>query len=217
MCVVVTTWKEWAEGLTKRVAEEVKIHRIAAGMTGADLAARTEVGRPLSRNVISDLESGRKKTLEVSELVSLAAALEISPLRLLFPNVLNDVEVLPGDERDGVFALGWFIGVAGVPASRPTITFGEGDNTMEIAIRLVEIDKELRQEQHGLFTKERLLELRGGKSGQIVEGYRQRMARDIDHNIDRIEAIEKERARLVEVYKELLANESQRKADDPDA
>ncbi|WP_147382047.1 helix-turn-helix domain-containing protein [Mycobacteroides abscessus] len=207
-----TGWAARDIGITvKRLREE-------RGWKVVNLAERTkETGAAIHRVALKKLEDGERDYVTVAELTGLAAALEISPLRLLFPNVLNDVEVLPGDERDGVFALGWFIGVAGVPASRPTIIFGEGDSTMEIAIRLVEIDKELRQEQHGLFTKERLLELRGGKSGQIVEGYRQRMARDIDHNIDRIEAIEKERARLVEVYKELLANESQRKADDPDA
>ncbi len=66
------------------------------GLTAAELAELTSVGKPLSRAVISDLETGRKKTLDVVELVTLAEALRCSPLSLLFPNALDDCEELPG-------------------------------------------------------------------------------------------------------------------------
>src|SRR4051812_25191284 len=91
-----TNWKPWATGMVAGVAATVKARRTLLGLTAAELAELTLVGKPLSRAVISDLETGRKKTLDVVELVTLAEALRCSPLSLLFPNALDDYEQLPG-------------------------------------------------------------------------------------------------------------------------
>ena len=113
-----TTWKDWADDLTARVAGAVKSRRTALGLTAADLAARTSVGKPLTRAVISDLETGRKKSLEVTELLTLAAALDIPPMLLLFPDYPDGtVEVIPGEQRTTVDAASWFSGTWTGPSS----------------------------------------------------------------------------------------------------
>jgi len=113
-----TTWRDWSDDLTARVARAVKSRRTALGLTAAELAARTDVGKPLTRAVISDLETGRKKSLEVSELLTLAAALDIPPILLLFPDYPDGtVEVVPGAERKGLDSAGWVSGRYSGPES----------------------------------------------------------------------------------------------------
>ncbi|QCH22631.1 hypothetical protein [Mycobacteroides salmoniphilum] len=51
--------------------------------------------------MISDLETGRKQTLDISELLSLAAAHCVPPASLLFPDDAS-VEVLPGKSVSGL-------------------------------------------------------------------------------------------------------------------
>lgn len=106
-----TTWQEWSDTLTERVAGAVRSRRTVLGLTAAELAERTSVGKPLTRAVISDLETGRKKSLEVSELLTLAAALDIPPILLLFPGYPDGtVEVVPGAERKSIESAGWVSG-----------------------------------------------------------------------------------------------------------
>ncbi len=97
VCVVVTTSRQWSDAMVKGIATAAKERRKALGLTAAEVAERTSAGKPLSRAVISDLETGRKRTLDIAELVTLADALECSPLALLFPDALADTERFPGD------------------------------------------------------------------------------------------------------------------------
>ena len=111
-----TQWRDWSTALTARVADAVKTRRTALGLSAAELAARTTIGKPLTRAVISDLETGRKKTLEVSELLTLAAALEIPPILLLFPSFPDGtVEVVPGVVVTTERAADWLGGRDGLP------------------------------------------------------------------------------------------------------
>lgn len=121
-----TTWRAWSDGLTARVAGAVRARRAALGLTAAELADKTAVGKPLTRAVISDLETGRKKSLEVSELLTLAAALDIPPILLLLPDYPDgDVEVLPNVQRSSSGAFGWFTGGGtGPTADEPNMNEG---------------------------------------------------------------------------------------------
>lgn len=113
-----TTWQEWSNALTERVAGAVKSRRTVLGLTAAELAERTSVGKPLTRAVISDLETGRKKSLEVTELLTLAVALEIPPILLLYPGFpYNKVELVPGEERASRYAATWFAGAEPGPSA----------------------------------------------------------------------------------------------------
>lgn len=111
-------WRDWSSSLTARVAQAVKARRKALGLNAADLAVRTRVGKPLTRAVISDLETGRKKTLEVSELLTLAVALDIPPLLLLFPDYpAGSVEIVPGVTVSSERAADWLAGRGVIPGA----------------------------------------------------------------------------------------------------
>ena len=107
--------QDWAEGLHARIASAIKDAR--ANRPAQWLADETErLGYPISRAAIANYESGRKKGLDVAELLILAAALRIPPLAILFPQLPNGpVEVLPGMETSSWNAAAWFSGEANSP------------------------------------------------------------------------------------------------------
>ena len=75
----------------------------------------------MSRTVIAKLDSGhRGDSLSVPELLVLAAALEIPPVLLLFPEFpTGTVELLPDDRQATSFeAAAWFSGEWTLPARR---------------------------------------------------------------------------------------------------
>ncbi|MDO3177737.1 helix-turn-helix domain-containing protein [Mycobacteroides abscessus] len=135
---------QWDGRVHQRIADAIKKAR---GKRSAQwLADRTgELGHPISRAQIANYESGRKKGLDVVELVVLAAALEIPPLWLLVPSIFGSVEVLPDREVGGTTALGWLIGagsqtVAGDARFAPNGV--KTDSLMDIPLRLIQIELE---------------------------------------------------------------------------
>lgn len=190
-----TTWRRWADGLVEHVAAAVKAIRTSEGRSAANLSTRTGIGKPLSRAVISDLETGRKKTLDVTELLTLAAALNVSPLRLLVPNVLEDVEILPGITMSGSDVLGWFFGTYSLDAKGANHL--AGDTATQLAFAIVEIDRALRDQRHSLWDAEH--ELRLAQAGTIS------LTTDFAHeNVEiatqRIERLETRRSELERQY-----------------
>lgn len=101
-------------GTIRRIAEAVRETRKAAGLSAAQVSDRTSaLGKPLSRAVISDLETGRKKTLDVSELIVLAAALETSPVNLVFPGAYGaEIDPIPGVKLSQYEWAQWFSGLS---------------------------------------------------------------------------------------------------------
>lgn len=87
---------QWAEETHLRIAAAIKRYR--GEMSAQQLSERTaELGYPLSRSQIANYESGRKKNLDIAELLVIAAALNLPPALLLYPDLPDgDVEVLPG-------------------------------------------------------------------------------------------------------------------------
>jgi transcriptional regulator with XRE-family HTH domain len=108
---VTTQNAKWTEGLHQRIAEAIKGAR-QGRLTGQQLADDTErLGYPITRSQIANYESGRKQSLDVAELLVLAAALGVPPVALLFPNLPDgDVEVLPGQVMASADAMRWFTG-----------------------------------------------------------------------------------------------------------
>ena len=105
--------QDWSEKLHSRVARAVKSAR---GSRSAQwLADETgRLGFPISRAAIANYESGRKRGLDLTELLVIAAALGVPPLVLLFPDVPDGpVEVLPGLEIASWDAAAWFSGERG--------------------------------------------------------------------------------------------------------
>ena len=113
ICVVVK--QDWVEGLHRRIAAAIKSAR--ANRSAQWLADETKrLGYPISRAAIANYESGRKKGLDVAELLVLAAALRIPPLTLLFPQLPDGpVELLPGIQTTSWDAAAWFSGEASSP------------------------------------------------------------------------------------------------------
>jgi transcriptional regulator with XRE-family HTH domain len=103
---------EWSARLALAVAGEVRRHRQAKGWSAQQLSERcAEVGMPIQRSVLANMESGRRTTVTIAEILVLAAALEIPPVSLIYP-VGYEVtfEGLPGAVRDTYEWAFWMTG-----------------------------------------------------------------------------------------------------------
>ncbi|MEU6944261.1 helix-turn-helix domain-containing protein [Streptomyces sp. NPDC046316] len=121
------TESAWSERLALSIAKEVRRHRQAQGLSAQQLSDRcADLGMPVQRSVLANLESGRRSTVTVAEVIVLAAALRIAPAELVFPVGYEEkVEVLPGYERTPLTGLEWFAGqgsVSGTPEPDPGLT-----------------------------------------------------------------------------------------------
>jgi transcriptional regulator with XRE-family HTH domain len=68
-----------------------------------------ELGLPLDRNVITKIERGHRNSVTVDEVMVLAAALDVAPIRLLFGvGTEAESEPLPGEVREPFRAAQWF-------------------------------------------------------------------------------------------------------------
>jgi transcriptional regulator with XRE-family HTH domain len=104
-CVFVTQ-TEWRKATHRRIAGEVKRVRKDRGITAADLAER--VG--MTRDQITGYET-RRNSLDVADLLLIAAALKVPPIQLLYPgNDLDPIDMLPDQEVATVTAVAWFTG-----------------------------------------------------------------------------------------------------------
>jgi transcriptional regulator with XRE-family HTH domain len=106
-------------------------------MSAAKLADRTvDIGFGISRSVVADLETGRKKSIDVPELLVLAAALGVSPAQLLYPDLpKGPVEILPGLQQESHDALRWFSGEAGLMKPSPDWTEAESGESVGMWVR----------------------------------------------------------------------------------
>jgi len=102
--------QQWADGLHRRIAAAIRNARGARSAQWlADETAR--FGYPISRAALANYESGRKKGLDVTELMTIAVALEVPPLVLLFPDLPDGaVEVMPKLPISSWDAAAWFSG-----------------------------------------------------------------------------------------------------------
>ncbi|MGW4121036.1 helix-turn-helix domain-containing protein [Nocardia sp. NPDC004711] len=104
----------WDADIAGRVGQAVKALREGRTpkLSAVKLAERTAQFRyPLTKAQVSDLELGRKKTITVPELISLALALGVSPVELLYPALMDGpVEVWPGVTTTSIEAVQWFSG-----------------------------------------------------------------------------------------------------------
>jgi transcriptional regulator with XRE-family HTH domain len=103
----------WSDNLHRRVAAAIK--RARGSRSAQWLADETKrMGFPISRAAIANYESGRKRGLDLAELLVLAAALGVPPLVLLFPELPDGpVEGLPGITTPSWDAAAWFSGERG--------------------------------------------------------------------------------------------------------
>lgn len=119
------TAKAWQHAMADRFGQAVSAERKRRGWTAAKLSERTrELGYPMHRIAISKIETGsRSGKLDVAEVITLALALELPPVELLFAELPDGkVEVWPGVESSSIEALQWFSGDA------PTSEMNPGPN-----------------------------------------------------------------------------------------
>lgn len=100
---------EWAADVVQRVGAEVKRLRGSSGSAQWLSERCAELGYPIGRATISEIEVGRRKTVSVPELIVLAAALDTSPVCLVYPGPYKGrVEFLPGNSEMEYDAAQWF-------------------------------------------------------------------------------------------------------------
>lgn len=158
----------------------------------------------LSRNGIVNLEVGRAANLRVSIVLTIAAALGVPPVSLLFPDITESIEVLPGKKLPGLSALGWFIGAGGGPIdlTRDRSYAPDGvdtDESMRIPLQLLRIDQNIAQIRHGL-------QIKNGQMHAANDEVRQMMQAVADDEQGIISSLELERERLLDEYRKSLPN-----------
>jgi hypothetical protein len=108
------TQDDWSAKVARQVAREVRRYRELQRprMSVQKLADKTdELGMLIPRSVLANLESGRRDTVSVAEVLVLAAALNIAPIDLICPVGFDkQTEMLPGGMVDPLSAVRWFTG-----------------------------------------------------------------------------------------------------------
>lgn len=119
----------WQRRLTAAMASEIKRWREIRELSAQQLADRcTSLGYPIPRNVIANIESGRRSAIAVPELLILAIALNVPPILLLYPVGSERLtEIAPDQECEPWFALRWFMADV-MPPAELLAGYGE-DNT----------------------------------------------------------------------------------------
>ncbi|MFD5430458.1 helix-turn-helix domain-containing protein [Streptomyces sp. NPDC127084] len=116
---------QWSAAFTGRIAQRVRVSRKAAALTMAEVAQGcADRGLPeFTEHSLKNLESGRKTSVTVAEIVVLADVLGVPPVTLLFPlGSSATVEVLPGREVSTWDAVAWFTGESPLDEPAPAGT-----------------------------------------------------------------------------------------------
>lgn len=111
LCAV-TAQNDWAKRLVISVADAIKHYRGEAGMSTQRLAdACAELGYPIARSVLANLESKRRDSVTLAELLVISRALNVSVVQMVFPvGRTEQSEPLPGEQRPTWLAAQWFTG-----------------------------------------------------------------------------------------------------------
>jgi transcriptional regulator with XRE-family HTH domain len=104
--------REWSADWTRLIGENVRSIRKDRKLSTLKLSelCTERVGYAVPRNTIVNLETGRKESLSVQELVTIALALDTPPVMLLYPLDRDLVEIAPGEFRHPLHAVEWFAG-----------------------------------------------------------------------------------------------------------
>ncbi|MFE6364064.1 helix-turn-helix domain-containing protein [Streptomyces sp. NPDC057806] len=103
---------DWSPSFTARVAEQMRQARKAAGLTVAEAAeACAALGLAVPKTTITNLETGRRSSIDLAEFLVLAEVYKVPPISLLFPlDAEASVAVLPDREVPTWEAVAWFTG-----------------------------------------------------------------------------------------------------------
>ncbi|MGW1431863.1 helix-turn-helix domain-containing protein [Streptomyces sp. NPDC002431] len=107
---------EWVDQVMATVAREVRRRRKELHWSAQDLADKcADIGHPIPRNVIANMESGRRSNLPLVDVMILAEALNTPPICLIYPvGYVDDIQQLPlQSPTSALNALRWFTGEEG--------------------------------------------------------------------------------------------------------
>jgi transcriptional regulator with XRE-family HTH domain len=106
----------WPQKLSGQIGRTVRAWRQQRQLSLEALAKRCErLGYPVLRTNLYHLESGRRKTLSIQELLVLSAALQVQPAVLIASPEHPLVEALPGVNLLGAEMYEWVTGRLGAP------------------------------------------------------------------------------------------------------
>lgn len=102
--------EDWNARMARQIGTAVRKER--GELSAAALSDRTAgLGMRVSRSALSELENGKRRTVSVAELLVLAAALGVPPVRLLFPQYPDGTqEYLPERGAPAMIAAEWVAG-----------------------------------------------------------------------------------------------------------
>lgn len=128
----------------------MEIRRLRGKLSARRLAERTkELGHEVTRAVLADLETGRRRHITVAELTVLARALNTTPVALLYPDPIDgDTQLLPGVDSGQRFAMQWFSGHVDSPSAADEklcdspAEYRRNIRPVEVARRIWELDGE---------------------------------------------------------------------------
>lgn len=148
-CVAVTL-DNWQRRVTRTVAREIRRYRDERKLSAQQLADRTaELGMGIPRSVLANLESGRRETVTVPEILVLAAALEVAPIELFCPVGFDEqIEILPGRMVDPLSASRWVDGELMLDVTGPATALRLPAAGEESSTRLLERHAGLLDEIH---------------------------------------------------------------------
>jgi hypothetical protein len=115
---------EWTAQVMATVAAEVRHRRKERGMSAQELAnACAAIGHPIPRNVIANMESGRRSVLPLVDVIVLAEALDTHPALLIYPlGHVSELQRLPLQYPTPTWdAMSWFTGESGSGPDRALV------------------------------------------------------------------------------------------------
>lgn len=149
------TQADWESAQTRRIGVAIKAAR---GKRSAQWLAdqATTYGAKMTRQSVTDLENGRRRYVTIAELTAIAAALNTSPLMLLFGGELADgkVDALPGLTTSAIKAAQWFSGFDPIDEM-------PGESEYRLSNQPLQLARDLNQARHDLIIASNLF--RGDK------------------------------------------------------
>ncbi|MBU8859652.1 MULTISPECIES: helix-turn-helix transcriptional regulator [unclassified Micromonospora] len=102
----------WAAETNQTIATQIRNWRNVRGLSAQQLSERcASIGYPIPRNIIANIETGRRGSITVPEVIIIAMALNVPPILLIYP-VGKELAVRTSPRQDcGTFyAARWFMG-----------------------------------------------------------------------------------------------------------
>jgi transcriptional regulator with XRE-family HTH domain len=114
--------------VSEQLAKNLRAIRDRRRLSQEDLAvALAAVGRPMQRSAIAKVEKGDRR-VDVDDLVALALALNVTPARLLLPDVAidDDVELTDQVRAPAWMVWQWMLGAVSLAANAADVETDEG-------------------------------------------------------------------------------------------